>query len=58
MAKVIGDGATDATIAAEMIRGKTIDTAMGPLTWDQKGDLIGFEFGIYKWHADGTGTPL
>ncbi len=59
MAKVIANvGADDVYEVASGLRGKTIDTAMGPLSWDQKGDLIGFEFGIYKWHADGTGTQL
>lgn len=51
-------GTDDAAAVADGLRGKTIDTAMGPLTWDDKGDLVGFEFGIYKWHADGTGTQL
>ena len=43
---------------ADYLRTNPVDTAMGPLTWDNKGDLVGFEFGIYRWHADGTGTPL
>nr|prf protein,Leu,Ile,Val binding [Escherichia coli] len=29
---------------------------MGPLTWDEKGDLKGFEFGVFDWHANGTAT--
>jgi len=43
---------------ADYLRSHTVNTAMGPLTWDPKGDLVGFEFGIYQWHADGTGTQL
>ncbi|HEY5718648.1 MAG TPA: high-affinity branched-chain amino acid ABC transporter substrate-binding protein [Motiliproteus sp.] len=43
---------------ADYLRSNTVETSMGPLTWDSKGDLVGFEFGIYKWHADGTGTQL
>jgi hypothetical protein len=27
---------------------------MGPLSWDEKGDLKGFEFGVFDWHANGT----
>ncbi len=23
---------------------------MGPLSWDEKGDLKGFEFGVFDWH--------
>mgnify|MGYP003627637190 CR=1 FL=1 len=48
----------DPAKVAEGLRGNTIDTAMGPLSGDQKGDLIGFEFRIYQWHADGTGSPM
>lgn len=51
-------GAQDPAEVADFLRANTVDTAMGPLTWDKKGDLIGFEFGIYQWHADGTGSPL
>lgn len=59
MVDVIGRvGADDPAKVAAELRGNTINTAMGPLKWDQKGDLIGFEFGIYQWHADGTGTQL
>ena len=29
------------------------NTVIGPLNWDEKGDLKGFEFGVFKWHADG-----
>ena len=29
---------------------------IGPLNWDEKGDLKGFEFGVFKWHADGSSS--
>ncbi|EDY3131510.1 high-affinity branched-chain amino acid ABC transporter substrate-binding protein LivK, partial [Salmonella enterica] len=32
------------------------DTVIGPLKWDEKGDLKGFEFGVFQWHADGSST--
>ncbi|WP_020409234.1 branched-chain amino acid ABC transporter substrate-binding protein [Hahella ganghwensis] len=51
-------GADDSTKVADVLRSETIETAMGPLTWDDKGDLKGFEFGLFKWHQDGTSTPL
>ncbi|MGM3315194.1 hypothetical protein ACS136_28830, partial [Enterobacter hormaechei subsp. steigerwaltii] len=25
-------------------------------SWDEKGDLQGFEFGVFDWHANGTAT--
>ncbi len=41
---------------AKYLKGATVDTVMGPLSWDQKGDLKGFEFGVFDWHANGTAT--
>ena len=41
---------------ATYLKGATVDTVMGPLSWDQKGDLKGFEFGVFTWHANGTAT--
>ena len=32
------------------------NTVIGPLNWDEKGDLKGFEFGVFQWHADGSST--
>ncbi|WP_210397413.1 branched-chain amino acid ABC transporter substrate-binding protein [Motiliproteus sediminis] len=49
---------TDPYKVGDYLRGNSVDTAMGKLTWDQKGDLVGFKFGIFTWHADGSGTPL
>lgn len=34
------------------------DTVMGHLSWNEKGDLKGFEFGIFSWHADGSSTLI
>ena len=31
-------------------------TVIGPLNWDEKGDLKGFDFGVFQWHADGSST--
>ncbi|AFJ45325.1 high-affinity branched-chain amino acid ABC transporter substrate-binding protein LivK [Shimwellia blattae] len=32
------------------------ETVIGPLKWDEKGDLKGFEFGVFQWHADGSSS--
>ncbi|WP_410013076.1 branched-chain amino acid ABC transporter substrate-binding protein [Sodalis sp. C49] len=40
------------------LKARTVETVMGPLSWDEKGDLKGFEFGVFTWHADGTSTPI
>ncbi len=34
------------------------DTVMGHLTWNEAGDLKGFEFGIFRWQADGSSTLI
>ncbi|NDJ55944.1 high-affinity branched-chain amino acid ABC transporter substrate-binding protein LivK [Enterobacteriaceae bacterium 4M9] len=31
-------------------------TVIGPLAWDDKGDLKGFDFGVFRWHADGSSS--
>ena len=41
---------------AKYLKANPVDTVMGPLTWDEKGDLKGFEFGVFDWHANGTAT--
>lgn len=40
------------------LKSQPVDTVMGPLSWDDKGDLKGFEFGIFEWHADGSSTSV
>ncbi len=40
------------------LKANSADTVMGPLSWNEKGDLKGFEFGVFKWHADGTSTAV
>ncbi len=48
-------GAEPAKLVADL-KAKSVDTVMGPLSWDEKGDLKGFEFGVFEWHADGTSS--
>lgn len=45
-------------IAKNLKEGAPVPTVMGDLSWDGKGDLKGFEFGIFKWHADGSSTAV
>ncbi|MDF7659976.1 branched-chain amino acid ABC transporter substrate-binding protein [Erwiniaceae bacterium L1_54_6] len=45
-------------IAKNLKEGAPVPTVMGDLSWDQKGDLKGFEFGIFKWHKDGSSTAI
>ena len=48
-------GAEPEAIAKDL-KANTVETVMGPLSWDTKGDLKGFEFGVFEWHADGTSS--
>ncbi len=50
-------GSTESAKLAADLKAKSVDTVMGPLSWDEKGDLKGFEFGVFEWHADGTSSP-
>lgn len=43
---------------AKYLKGHSVETVMGPLSWDEKGDLKGFEFGVFNWHANGTATDV
>lgn len=45
-------------IAKNLKTGAPVPTVMGNLSWDEKGDLKGFEFGVFTWHADGTSSAV
>lgn len=51
-------GSMEPADIAKNLKSASVDTVMGPLSWDEKGDLKGFEFGIFEWHKDGTSTPI
>ena len=51
-------GEDDPAAVAAAIKAAPIDTVMGPLTWAPNGDLKGFEFGVFQWHADGTSSQV
>jgi branched-chain amino acid transport system substrate-binding protein len=40
------------------LRENQFDTVLGPLDFDDKGDLVVQNLGLYVWHADGTYVPL
>lgn len=47
---------TDPAAIASYLKGHSVDTVMGPLSWSEQGDLKGFDFGVFVWHADGTSS--
>lgn len=55
---VKGAKTTDSDKVADYIHAHTFDTALGPVSYDQKGDLKAFKFVVYKWHKDGSKTEV
>jgi branched-chain amino acid transport system substrate-binding protein len=49
-------GSTDAAKVAAALRQGTYDSAVGPLTYDQKGDIKDPVYDIYVWKG-GKSTP-
>ena len=58
MAEAIKMNGDDPEDVAKTLRSKTFKTPTGELAFDTKGDLKDFSFVVYKWHKDGTKTPL
>ena len=50
--------AEPADIVKNLKEGAAVPTGMGDLNWNAQGDLKGFEFGIFQWHADGSSTAV
>ncbi len=47
---------TNPADVASWLRTHTVDSVIGPISWDSQGDLKNFEFPVYTWHKDGTKT--
>lgn len=43
---------------ARNLKTEPVDTVMGKLSWNENGDLKGFEFGVFQWHANGSSTQI
>ncbi|EBO9741465.1 high-affinity branched-chain amino acid ABC transporter substrate-binding protein LivK [Salmonella enterica] len=57
LATAMARSASDAPLdLVKDLKANGADTVIGPLKWDEKGDLKGFEFGVFQWHADGSST--
>ena len=55
-AEVAGSLKLEAMIAS--LRAYRFDTVLGPIDFDDKGDLAVQNPVLYVWHADGTYVPL
>ncbi len=51
-------GSLNSEKLAQWLHHNKVDTVIGELEWDQKGDLINAPFVIYKWNDDGEYTRL
>ncbi len=51
-------GSMEPTDLVQDLKANPVDTVMGRLSWNAVGDLKGFEFGIFEWHADGSSTSV
>ncbi|OZG71715.1 leucine ABC transporter subunit substrate-binding protein LivK [Hahella sp. CCB-MM4] len=61
--KVIADAVAatksqDTDAIQEYLRSHTFKTPMGEISFDDKGDLKGFDFEVYTWHADGSKSSV
>ena len=39
---------------ADHLHKSNIDTAIGNIGWDKKGDLKSFDFQVFQWHKNGS----
>ncbi len=51
-------GEVDTEKMAAHMRSNNFATPTGELAFDAKGDLKEFEFGVFKWHADGSSEAV
>jgi len=49
--RAVGD---DRAKVADHLHGTTINTVIGPLSWNKQGDLNAFNFEVFEWHKDGS----
>ena len=52
--KAAGDNPTK---VAEYLHKSTVDTVLGPISWNKQGDLNSFDFQVFQWHKDGSKSP-
>ncbi|MFE8070745.1 branched-chain amino acid ABC transporter substrate-binding protein [Marinobacteraceae bacterium S3BR75-40.1] len=51
-------GEADPFEVAKVMHNETFQTPIGEVEYDKKGDLKEFDFVVYKWHSDGSKTPV
>ncbi|GAA4002999.1 branched-chain amino acid ABC transporter substrate-binding protein [Comamonas faecalis] len=53
--KAVGD---DPAKVADWLHANTVDSVLGPISWNKQGDLNAFQFEIFEWHKDGSKTAV
>ena len=43
-------GSTDLGALVKALHEGTYDTVLGPIAFDAKGDVVGYEYRMYRWH--------
>jgi branched-chain amino acid transport system substrate-binding protein len=46
-------GSTELGALVKALREGTFETVLGPIAFDEKGDVKGFEYSMYRWHDGG-----
>lgn len=54
---IAGAGTTDPVAVAEYIHANTFETPLGPVSYNEKGDLESFEFVVFRQNSDGSRVP-
>ena len=49
--KAVGDNPAK---VADHLHKSTIETVLGPVSWNKQGDLNSFDFQVFEWHKDGS----
>ena len=52
--KAVGD---DPAKVADHLHKATVETVLGPISWNKQGDLNSFDFQVFEWHKDGSKSP-
>ena len=42
---------------ADWLHANSVETVLGPVSWNKQGDLNAFDFQVFQWHKDGSKTP-
>jgi len=53
--KAVGDNPGK---VADYMHKNTVETVIGPVSWNKQGDLNSFDFQVFEWHKDGSKSAV